>query len=431
MKIIQGVDLITVVDQLSFACGIDVLNGSLRQSYDKSYKEYSPNRADGDSYLLLMPWIGSYDSFNGNAEYTTRLPVRSVTYILKRIVNGVWTETNLNSTTVSGYRVVTPSDDTIDNVAVTVGVGEFASSTPVYVPAWSLIIEENVPGTETREIEAHIFCLDPQTGKTVERVETKTLSTNTTETRSLKLMPGLTTPINLVLEPIHMTKTNGVRIDTITAQLYSDNAEAADANAIYWWYFWDNGTPTLITADNQLFLVEGLTDGVFSKTIKINVDRISQLVLMCRAEFWDGTGTAPTSPSDESADLKLIFNRSRRYSNHIYGNVEAPQGVKIKPDVDVTRRLQLSDKFGDLTDDEVNEHFNITWKRRTSDGTIRFAGYGIEISGKARDFGVSDSMNSSLIPEVSGRGAYAIITKNNKAITLNNKLLLIQETENI
>ena len=55
---IQGTDLIVSIDPLSYACGVEVLSGTLRQSYDKSDKAYSPSRIAIP--LVLLPWIGAY-----------------------------------------------------------------------------------------------------------------------------------------------------------------------------------------------------------------------------------------------------------------------------------------------------------------------------------------------------------------------------------
>ena len=181
---IQGVDLITIIDPLSYAWGIEILSGSLRQTFDKSDNSYNPNRALA-APLVLMPWIGCYDSHNGSEEYTTHLRVTQIQYKLRRLVNGTWTETNLNATSVTGYKIAAPANDSVENVTVSVGAG--ISACVMAFPRWSLIVEENVPSTESREIEAHVFCIDPQTGATIERVASVELSTNTTDGHSYKL----------------------------------------------------------------------------------------------------------------------------------------------------------------------------------------------------------------------------------------------------
>lgn len=431
---IQGVDLITFIDQLSYGCGINVLSGSVRQSFDKSYGEYNESRAMIP--LVLLPWIGSYDAANGAQGYTTQLKLQQVTWVLKNHpsetanANGEKPGITLNSTPVLGYKIAVPVGS---EPSVSVSIGSGANATTQTFPAWSLIVEEDVPGVETREIEAHIFCIDPQTGSTVERVSSVELSTNTTESRSLRLLANVTTPINLIIDPARKAKdvSTGKRIDTIGCQLYADNAAVPDANAVYWWYFWDLAVnsyePRMITADNQFFVISGLNvNGTFDKQLEINADRFNRLILMCRAEYWDGTGTRPSAPSDESADLKVIFNRSRRYNRHIRGEVQTLKGVRITPDTEVKRRLQLFDNKGDFTNEEMDEHFQINWSSKTSTGVTKAAGSGIEVAGIASQFGVTASVSSALIPEVLERKAFKPLLLNSQILTMNGAALMFQ-----
>lgn len=426
---IQGVDLITIIDPLSYACGIEILSGSLRQTFDKSDKSYNPDRTLAIP-LVIMPWIGCYDSHNGSEEFTTHLRVTNVQYKLRRLVNNVWTETNLNATPVTGYKIAAPANDSVEDVTVSVGSG--AAACVMTFPRWSLIVEENVPSAENREIEAHIFCIDPQTGDSVERVSSVELSTNTTEGHSYKLLADTVTPGNLVIDPLRREKDIllGKRIDTIGVQLYEDNLEVPDANAVYWWYFWENGTPQLITADNQFFVVSGLnSDGSFDKKLVINADYFNRLVIMCRAEYWNGIDAKPSSPSDNKADLKVIFNRSRRYSYKLRGNIEVTKGVKIKPSVDVGRRIQLFDRKGDLTNEEMNEHFQINWKSRTSSGVIKTAGHGVEVSNIASEYGVTETISSALIPTPLARKAYYPLNIGGSILCINGAALMVQNLE--
>lgn len=421
---IQGTDLIVSIDPLSYACGVEVLSGTLRQSYDKSDKAYSPSRIAIP--LVLLPWIGAYGDDHDSAENTGHLKLQNVTYILKRIVNKTWTETNLNTTPVSGYKVALPTTSGATEVELSIGVGSSASVQKF--PAYSLVVEEDVPATETREIEMRINCVDPQTGVTVERVVSEILSTNSTESASFKLRAANYTPENSIINPLRRAKDiNGKRTDTLSVQLYRDNEEVPDANAIYWWYFWENGVPKLITEDNQIFLTEGLTNGVFSKSITINTDYFNKIVLMCRAAYWDGTGSRPTAPSDEDANLKVIFNRSRRYSRKITGSVVGTKGVKITPQSEFERNLQMSDRYGELSEEEITEHFDVSWNKRLSTGVVSFIGVGTKVSGVAKDFGVTEKVSVGLIPNVTERGHFMPIKMDTALLRdTDGKILVIQ-----
>lgn len=380
---ITGSDLAVVIDPLSYASGINELNGSPLQSYDKSEGTYSPSRTLVP--YVILPWVATVDESNGQQSLSGRQPLTNVVYNISRMVGSTYQTVSLPASTLAGFEVATAA-------GVVSGVN---------VPKWALVVTADIPNGSSVNIECIVSFTDPQTGKTATQTVTTSLSTNTTETASFQLLTSAEFLPYRKLNPLVIAKDDdGERHDTIAVQLYRNGEAVADANAAYYWYSVEGSVETLITKDNQLAIADSQFDasGNLGKSIVLRADYFDSISLVCRAAYVKDGASRPSVPTDPL--LALRFSRVRRLPPNVTGQVIGSEGAKILMTSTISRKLQLSSRTGIISDALASELYRVRWVATKSTGASTELGSGLSISAKASDLGVTNNVSVALIPEV-------------------------------
>lgn len=380
---ITGTDIAVVIDPMSYASGIDELNGSPYQSYDKSEGSYSPSRKLVP--FVILPWVATVDKANGQQNISGRQPITNVVYNISRQTGNAYQTVSLPGASLEGYEVAT----------------EAGVVSGVTVPKWALVVTADIPNGSSVNIECIVSFIDPQTQRTSTQTVTTSMTTNTTQAASFDLRTSAEFLPYRKLNPLAIAKgEDGLRHDTIAVQLYRNGEAVADANAAYWWYYVSGSVEVLITKDNQLFIPDGQFDssGHLGKSITLNADMLDSVSLVCRSAYIEDGKARPSVPDDPL--LALRFTRVRKLPPNVTGKVYGTEGAKVLPSTMVRRTLQLSGRTGDIDESLASELYRVRWIATKSTGASSEIGSGMSVSARAGDLGVSGTVSVALIPDV-------------------------------
>ena len=207
---IQGSDIVIQHDPLSYATGYVFLQGSPYQTYDTQSMQYDPSRAVVP--LVIMPWVSVNDP---NGEYSGQCNLNSVTAIYRKMVNGAWVDVNIDGSEPTKYFI---SDGTTQQ--------------GVTAPRGAVVFLMNVPPAEVSAIIITANVVDPLDGLLKAWENTVDLQTKTATTTQYTLRVDDGVVANGSFDPRDVQKTNGKRLLTLAVQLYADNVEVADADAV-------------------------------------------------------------------------------------------------------------------------------------------------------------------------------------------------------
>lgn len=412
---IQGSDIVIQRDPLSYATGYVILNGSPHQTYDPQAMEYDPGRAIVP--LIVLPWVSADDPKN---EHSGRCTLHSVTAIVRKMVNGAWTNVVIDNTQTDKYFI---SDGT--------------TIQGVTAPAGAVVFLVDVPPTEAVSIVITANVTDPVDGLVKPFVNTVELTTKTATTVQYKLRATEGFPTSLDIDPREFDKTDGKtdgkRLLTIGVQLYKEGAEVADANCKYFWYTWDGLQYTPITDDNQFWLRTQFLDNSTHElpgTIQVDIDYFDHLRLMASAcPVGDET---PTEPDFLHGSERVYFDYRRCCGRDVEGHVFCNNSIKLTDNEEVERYVQLRAKSGDLTQAEMDEHFRFDWILHNGNHDT-FCGRGRSVKGRARtDFQATRTNVTSLKPKVYFMKCFKPVKDGNKyLVDGNGKVVCGQNCEQI
>jgi len=393
---IQGSDIVIQHDPLSYATGYVFLQGSPHQTYDTQSMQYDPSRAVVP--LVIMPWVSVNDP---NGEYSGQCNLNSVTAIYRKMVNGAWVDVNIDGSEPTKYFI---SDGTTQQ--------------GVTAPRGAVVFLMNVPPAEVSAIIITANVVDPLDGLLKAWENTVDLQTKTATTTQYTLRVDDGVVANGSFDPRDVQKTNGKRLLTLAVQLYADNVEVADADAVYFWYHFVNGQYIPITDDDQLWLRTPFLDNTtheLPNVIQVELDHFDQLRLMVSASPIGDT--RPTEPDFLHGAERIYFDYKRVCRKDVEGFVIGDVGIKLIDNEDIQRSILLRDKNGDIANAAVDEHFRIDWYLRNNNSSS-YVSRGRSIAGKARtDFRATHNNVTTLMPKV-------YFMKCWKAIMFNNKYLV-------
>lgn len=376
---IQDSDIIIQHDPISYATGYVILQGSPHQTYDTQAMQYDPSRSIVP--LVIMPWVSASDP---NGVYSGQCSLNSVTAVYRKVVSGAWVDVAIDGTDPTKYYI----SDGEEHQGVT-------------APAGAIVFFVNVPPTEISSIIITANVVDGVDGLIKSFENTVDLSTKTGDLVTYKLRIDEGVVASGSIDPRDVAKTNGVRLLTLSVQLYKDNMAVADAYAVYFWYLWDGTQYAQITPSNQHWLKTAFLNqstNELPRTIQVDIDHFDQLRLMVSAAPIGDT--TPTQPDFLHDSERVYFDYKRACRKDVEGIIVGDIGIKLVDDEFLQRSVLLRDKNGDIPDADVNEHFRIEWFVRNGNNLLSI-GDGIAVAGRARsDFLATYTNVTSLHPKV-------------------------------
>lgn len=393
---IQGTDLQFVKDPLTYASGLELVNGSTRQTYNESENEYETDRSQWA--LILIPWVSCSDLANG-VEYG-KLNLLSVAYQIGTYANGTWKYTDVNTTDADCHVFDGTNKD--DDYPV--------------VPKWALIFKRNIAPKSQCSIKVFANVTDPNTGEQRQFVEEIALETGSTRTDTFALRSQIGCVPSLTLDPLRVSKVEGKRTISLACQLQRNNADVEDADAVYFWCEKTASGWERLTPNNQLYVVtEFDANGNLPKEIVIDIDCFNSVSLRCEAAYFNHTKEArPTAADHKQVREACYFTRRSELDPRTEGRVDTLRGIKIDTIDVVERKVILTDSQGDIDDALAEEFYVCTWNRRLPNNAVKVGvASGFTAQNTASGYDMTKTQNSQLIPQVEPRKAYGIAVGSN------------------
>ena len=353
-KVQQPMYMDVEVDPLSlFRIGYKILNGNITQCYRKDDDSYIDNRALVP--LVALPDIGVYDP-HGKMSGTV-------------VLTGV------------DYFTDIPSSSTkiINNE-------EYQISADGH-PQYSIKVMRNTPVDAPMDLYFQAYFTDIRINKTVMAEGIIPLQTTYYEANSYSCK--IDQPTAFSIDPTRAAVSDAGWMEVeLPAQLRSGTKSIADANAAYFWYVLENSTWRLLTADD-LFLMSGLTNGRFAKTIKVNASLFSNRTFKCIGCYYEGT--YPSVPTDSKysdvCTIAVEYPDAKAHSRR-------SKGMYIAPDIDQAIECEcwLTDNKGVINDPE--KHYLCLWwaKSKEAGSTRTQIGHGFKLSSSSKAIGVTNTV---------------------------------------
>lgn len=253
-------------------------HSSTRQVYDNSTGVYSPNRLQQGT--LLEPVVFFTDPNTG--------------------ITGSSEESGANRLTITSVRYFEQKPDGTRRVINQIGNG-------YSIDGRHLAILKNVPeGESGTEIIAVISYQNPSTGATqvIEARESLTTAVSAVSALSLTVdaatndatYAGRVCLINPIETPLNFQGTNWKRkcrvqlrdgtVPLADAHTIGSAADAArTGNAFYFWYYRQEGQLIRLLENNDWFEAEYYADGTMSREVTVNLAKIKEVELVCKAGY--------------------------------------------------------------------------------------------------------------------------------------------------
>ena len=390
-------DVPVQIDPYSFLAEIQVLSGNPVQNYNKDTGKYEPDRTLVP--CLLMPYVSVQDP--------------------EGMMNG-----SQGITGVEWYEG-TPKVD---------GSNRITASTAGYVisdagtPAYSLKVRKNIAYDKPLEIFS-IFSFTDKRRNTQENVERSTILRTTlfdSNNYSLKLDKPKSWSVN----PLDfVVSASGHVLYSVKSQLYSGSTAVADANAVYWWDVFENGTWRNFTDEEIEVFVDGRNaDGSWNKTITLDVQMFKNIAIRCRAAYYSGAKpSSPVSASlQETTSIKVEMPPSLR--------VRTVQTKGIRVDVrmrtTVAFEAVVSYNAGIVAQSKSN-YFKFEWyckSAKPSSSAIR-VGEGRTIEFVPSSYSFDANYNIGVYCKLYLYSLAQIVVSGAAAVVSNNKLIIAYKYE--
>lgn len=390
-------DVQVQIDPYSFLAELQVLSGNPVQNYNKDTGKYEPDRSLVP--CLLMPYVSVQDP--------------------EGMMNG--------SQVITGaeyYEGVPKADGSNRITPATAGYVISDTGTPTY----SLKIKKNISYDNPLEIFSIFFFTDKRRG-TQEKVE-RSIILRTTLFDSNNYSLKLDKPKSWSLNPLDfVVDANGCVKHSVKAQLYSGSTAVADANAVYWWDVFENGTWRNFTDEEIELFVDGKNaDGSWGKTITLDVQMFKNIAIRCRAAYY--SGVKPSSPSVASLQDTTSIK------------IEMPPTLKVKPSI--TKGIRLSARMNTPVGYEAvvsynngivaqskNKYFKFEWYCRSAKpgSAATKVGEGRAIEFVPSTYGFDPNYNIGIWCKMYLYSQMQMVMSGTAAVTSGNKLVISTKYE--
>ena len=289
---------------LTVSAAIAVTGSRTRQIYDNSTGLYDPDRTTTATTLqFLITYFNPNTGTAGNATLTSV----------------AWYEENRNG--VRSIITASNPDYHIGNI------------NPLDSDPSILVIRKNVPeGQSGMGIVGVAHYTNPSTGQSqvIEARTTLTTAVSAVSALSLNIEPaagdttyaGRVCLINPLLTPLNQAETNWKRkcrvqlrdgtVVLADAHTIGSSADAArTGNAFYFWYYRLNGQLIRLRENNDWFEAEYYADGTMSREVTVNLAKIKDVELVCKA------GYIPYGELQDYVDGDGIIQPSKCYLGYL------------------------------------------------------------------------------------------------------------------
>jgi len=300
--------------------------GTTRQIYDNSTGVYSPDRTRTATWLAM---VGTYTNPNTG------------------------TTGNIQWTSVEWYEVTGTGTKT----RITSGSNGYSLS------GNSLLVQKNIPESQSGTVIIGVgHYTNPSTGasQVIDASETLTTAVSAVSALSLNIEPvanntayaGKVCSINPIVTPLNQAETNWkrkcrvqLRDGTVALADAHTIGTAADAartgNAFYFWYQRLNGQLIRLLENNDWFEAEYYADGTMSREVTVNLAKIKDVELVCKA------GYIPYGELSEYVDDDGIIQPSKCYLGYLQESFKLRVALPIVQRDDV---VSLSHPTLDIAD---------------------------------------------------------------------------------
>ena len=360
---------------LNVTCDLVVEGGALHQIYKPDTEEFSPDRAITPLTIRPVININDPDGVFGNGNANAKLGD------LK------WFANKVNVSGNSKYSIDTTNTTKKGSLRV---MQNIASEVPV-----------------TLYFEGVIA--DARNGTSVKINGSVLLNTNTVSKE--KVTVEIDKPAVIIFNPI-----SSIAKLIINASVYLADTIQADGNTKLWWYKkLPNGTLSLLDIHDDLEYISGIgTSKLAIDQRYINKIKNYRLV----ADFVKTGDSIPSVPTKRAAFID--FSVRRRYAIWVaevqtYGDITANQSI-IKANALVTAERKIITNPNDL--------FNFKWYTTNAAGEVKKWGIGDVDEIPANIHGIATG-GVEVGVDISERTSLKVSVLNGKALTLNNKLIII------
>lgn len=380
------------IDPYSFLAELQVLSGNPVQNYNKDTGKYEPDRLLVP--CLLMPYVSVQD------------PVG--------IMNGSQAITGVE------YYEGSPKADGSNRItASTVGYVISDAGTPTY----SLKVKKNVSYDSPLEIFS-IFSFTDKRRNTEEKVERSAIF-RTTMFDSNNYSLKLDKPKSWSLNPLDfVVNASGQVLHSTTAQLYSGSTAVADSNAVYWWDVFENGVYRNFTDEEIEVFVDGKNpDGTWSKTITLDVRMFKNIVLRCRAAYYNGI--KPSSPTSDNlqgtTSIKIEMPPTLRV------NTRQTKGIRVDARMNNTVGFEAVMRYNNgAVPIAKSDYFKFEWyvKSAKSGSTAIKVGEGRTIEFTPSSYAFDPNYNIGVYAKVYLYSVMQIVVSGTAAVMSGTKLII-------
>ena len=360
---------------LNVTCDLVVEGGALHQIYKPDTEEFSPDRAVTPLTIRPVININDPDGIFGDGNANAKLGDLR------------WFANKVNVSGNSKYSIDTTNTTKKGTLRVMQNV---SSGTPLMLYFEGIIA-------------------DTRNGTSVKVNGSKLLNTNTVSKE--KVTVEIDKPAVTIFNPI-----SSIAKLIINASVYLADTIQADGNTKLWWYKrLPNGTLALLDIHDDLEYISGIgTSKLAIDQRYINKIKNYRLV----ADFVKTGDPVPSVPTKRAAFIDFSVRRRYPYCKAVvqtYGDITASQSI-IKANAYVTADRQIITNANDL--------FNFRWYTVNASGVEQKWGTGDSDEIPASIAGI-DTASIGVGIYFSERESLKASVINGKAITLNNKLIII------
>lgn len=390
-------DVQVQIDPYSFLAELQVLSGNPVQNYNRDTGKYEPDRTLVP--CLLMPYVSVQDP--------------------EGMMNGSQAITG-----VEYYEGAPKTDGSNRITASTAGYVISDTSTPTY----SLKVKKNVSYDNPLEIFSIFFFTDKRRG-TQEKIE-RSVILRTTLFDSNNYSLKLDKPKSWSINPLDFViDANGSVKYSVKAQLFSGSTAVADANAVYWWDVFENGTWRNFTDEEIEVFVDGKNaDGSWNKTITLDVQMFKNIAIRCRAAYY--SGVKPTSPNSASLQETTSINIELPPSLRVTTN--QTKGIRVDARMRTPVAFEAVVRYNaGIIAQSKNDYFKFEWYCRSSKaGSVAVkVGEGRSIEFTPSSFGFDPNYNIGVYCKMYLYVVKQMVMSGTSAVTSASKLVISTKYE--
>lgn len=309
--------VLVITKPLTVSAVLAVTSGSTRQVFDNSTGVYSPNRMTTNTSLQMQ--VTYTDPNTGTTGAATLTSVEwyevSIAGVRTRITNSN-ADYQISGANNATIRVLKNIPEGLSGIGL-VAVAHYTN-----------------PSTGTSQV------IEANTSLTTAVSAVSALSLNIEPVAGNVNYAGRVCLINPILTPLNQAETNWKRkcrvqlrdgtVALADAHTIGSSADAArTGNAFYFWYYRQNGELVRLLENNDWFEAEFYADGTMSREVTVNLAKITNVELVCKA------GYIPYGELDEYTDADGIIQPSKCFLGYLQ------ESFKLRVAMPIVQRAEV------------------------------------------------------------------------------------------